>query len=460
MPAPDPVPGNAGDNLLLDTDFASIVTGAAGNDVIVAYGGPAPEDFTALYDLFDGGAEFDTVSYALLNQRVFVDMDAGQAWRVRADGSLWAPDGFVSIEAVLGSGYDDTMLGAQWGDIFNGAGGDDSLDGAAGHDRLDGGNGADTLLGSAGNDTLNGGNGEDSLAGGDHADTLQGGYGDDTLNGGGGIDTVLFDTFEDVFVDLEFQYAESALGDDWLIGFENVVTGSGDDHVFGNLLANDLRVGTGDDLVFGLNGNDTVFGSGGDDTLHGGEDSDTLYGGADNDALNGDGDNDLLAGGTGDDVLRGGAGDDTLRGENGEDTLRGGGGDDVLNGGRNDDLLLGGAGADTINTGQGADIVRWEAGDDTGIDEIDGFVLGTDAISFGTGFFSTDPTSFAELADLLLVFPVAGDSFLLAHTDDGWETIARFDGIAGADLAAAIEDFSLFASGPGLGGGPDGFGFA
>lgn len=67
---------------------------------------------------------------------------------------------------IIGSFFDDQMIGGKGGDYF------------------DGGFGNDTLQGKDGNDTLLGGFGNDNIAGGKQGDRIRGGAGDDLLRGG------------------------------------------------------------------------------------------------------------------------------------------------------------------------------------------------------------------------------------------------------------------------------------
>jgi Ca2+-binding RTX toxin-like protein len=68
---------------------------------------------------------------------------------------------------------------------------------------------------------------------------------------------------------------------------------SGNDYLFGNRLANELR---------GLEGSDWLFGDGGDDALFGGPNNDYLFGGRGADHLHGEAGNDWLIGGKGPDT--------------------------------------------------------------------------------------------------------------------------------------------------------------
>jgi Ca2+-binding RTX toxin-like protein len=105
-----------------------------------------------------------------------------------------------------------------------------------------------------------------------------------------------------VVVNLAISQA-SGQGIDRLYGIENIIGSSHDDRLIGNLAANALTGGNGDDWFFGEHGTDR---------LDGGNGNDTLLGGDDNDALNGGTDRDVLSGGTGSDTLDGGSGADVF----------------------------------------------------------------------------------------------------------------------------------------------------
>lgn len=115
-----------------------------------------------------------------------------------------------------------------------------------------------------------------------------------------------------------------------ITGIENVITGDGNDKVYGNHSANELHGGRGADTLVGYNGNDVLYGENGDDRLYGRNDNDTLYGGAGADRLYGDAGNDWLWGGDGDDSLYAVSGDDILIGGLGRDRLYGGTGIDTF----------------------------------------------------------------------------------------------------------------------------------
>ncbi|WP_397399732.1 M10 family metallopeptidase [Phenylobacterium sp.] len=169
---------------------------------------------------------------------------------------------------------------------------------------------------------------------------------------------------------------------------ENVVAGTGNDTITGNLVANNLSGGAGSDQIAGGLGDDTISGgeagaSGnylrgdegndsligganfddangnmGNDTVSTGDGNDFCVGGKDNDLLSGDGGSDLVYGNLGDDTCQGGDGADTIRGGQGADSLVGGAGTDFVSGDRGDDTMTGGAGGDIFHSSGDAGIDR------------------------------------------------------------------------------------------------------
>jgi Ca2+-binding RTX toxin-like protein len=119
-------------------------------------------------------------------------------------------DTLISIEDVIGSAFDDIILG---NDVAN------LLSGQSGADRLEGRGGDDTLFGDLGNDILNGGLGNDSLTGGGDADTFVIGAnsGNDSITDFTDLDTILFDATSgiDSFLDLVL----TQVGSDTLVSF-------------------------------------------------------------------------------------------------------------------------------------------------------------------------------------------------------------------------------------------------
>ncbi|WP_433740236.1 peroxidase family protein [Pseudomonas putida] len=99
--------------------------------------------------------------------------------------------------------------------------------------------------------------------------------------------------------------------------------------------------------------------------------ADILISGGGDDTVWGDGGNDRIEGGNGNDQLRGGAGDDIITDMGGDDNIQGGDGNDVLHGGNGINLIIGGFGNDFIITGEDASEAIGGQGND--------FILGSKA---------------------------------------------------------------------------------
>ena len=177
-------------------------------------------------------------------------------------------------------------------------------------------------------------------------------------------------------------------------GDDLILTGTGNDTVFGN---------DGDDEIDGEAGSDSLDGGMGNDVLSGNAGADELRGQEGDDELNGDGGNDLLYGASGDDTIRGGNGDDLLSGASGNDVLRGGGGDDTLEGQAGENELFGGSGADAFRFTDGTDTVR-------------DFVAGTDTLTFSDGTSLSTQQDFIDLEEASpeLFEAIESDSVTLA----------------------------------------------
>lgn len=186
--------------ILLGTTGANTMLGGGGNDILLGLGGG---------DSLDGGEGIDTVSYLDVGAGMNVNLSLGTASQT---GQTWT-DRLANIENVVGSLFNDTIIGngvanfiwgndgndsivggdeanAGAGDTIDGGAGDDVIGGGRGRDRLIGGTGNDILFGNEDNDTLEGGDGSDYLRGDEQNDSLSGGKGDDTLDGGDGDDTL------------------------------------------------------------------------------------------------------------------------------------------------------------------------------------------------------------------------------------------------------------------------------
>ena len=251
--------------------------------------------------------------------------------------------------------------------------------GGTGDDTLNGGAGNDTLNGFAGNDTLNGGAGNDVLNGGVGADVMSGGTGNDTYYVDNAGDTVTENPNEGTDT-VKTTLSSYTLGPN----VENLTfIGSGSFVGTGNVLANIITGGAGNDTLTGGGGNDTLIGGNGNDVLNGGAGADVMSGGAGNDVYYVDNAADKVneAAGQGTDTvyasvsytltagseieyLRANAGATglTLTGNALNNTIVGGTGNDTLNGGTGADTMAGGPGNDTYYVDNPGDVVNEAAG--------------------------------------------------------------------------------------------------
>jgi Ca2+-binding RTX toxin-like protein len=179
------------------------------------------------------------------------------------------------------------------------------------------------------------------------------------------------------------------LGGSVVFGNDTIVTGGGNDTVYGD--APGAGVAGGNDFISTDGGSDQLFGGGGDDTLWGGNQADTLEGGDGHDNLEGGTGADILNGGAGWDAARydsafavdarlynsalntgaaagdtyisieqlvGGSGNDTLYGDGANNIIAGLNGNDLMDGvGGAVDQFFGGDGLDQVFCRSGADII-------------------------------------------------------------------------------------------------------
>ncbi len=461
--------GGPANNVLYDIAYGTDIYGMGGNDVIVADKDDKYWDgwFNQYFpDYFHGGSGSDTVSYVLSEKAVTANLDTHVVYRYSGN-TVQSTDYLDSIENAIGSKFDDTIYGSDganslrggggndliyglagndhvWGDsgndtlgggdgddVVDGGTGNDDIEGALGADTLIGGDGADTMTGAGQNDVLKGGGHDDKLYGQSDNDRLEGGSGNDLLDGGSGTDTVVYTGSGSVIVNLIDEIATGAWGNDTLISFERVETGSGKDQV---------QAGNGGTWMSLGAGNDFAFGGDGDDTAHLGSGRDYHYG------YDGD---DVAYGSTGNDVLYGHDGEDKLFGESGNDEIWGGDGDDELYGSTGSDKIRGGDGFDTINGGTGPDLIVWGK-DDGGVDTISSFNVNQDKLWFEHGFFHNDVAGPINLEDVLDVTDAGPDAILWADTaGGGWVPIAAFMNVDANALSMKIANGSILPSSTG-----------
>jgi Ca2+-binding RTX toxin-like protein len=135
--------GGADSDSLYNGDGGDKLNGEAGNDVIYM----SEDNFAA--DTVNGGTETDTVDFSESYMSVYLDLTT----QTNNDG-VAKNDRFSLIENVVGTYYDDVIVGDGLANTLDGDGSDDVLNGMGGNDRLIGGSGSDTMTGGAGADTF------------------------------------------------------------------------------------------------------------------------------------------------------------------------------------------------------------------------------------------------------------------------------------------------------------------
>lgn len=347
--------GSAGSDRLNGNDEDNHLLGNGGYDTLRGRGGADTLD--------GGGGGMDVADYEDSDAFVSVNLKTGDTSGGGA-GNDAEGDVFVSIEGLIGSRWDDTLIGDD---------GDNLMQGRLGQDYIDGGDGIDTAT---------------------YVDS-------ETF-----VNVSLLATNSDGSGYAGGQNNRSHAYGDKLFNIENLTGSAFDDILAGNDVDNLLRGESGNDSLIGRGGSDTLEGGTGNDSLFGGDGADTLQGEAGNDSLVGGDGADSLDGGTGDDTLVSGGGADTLHGRDGfdyasyvdspsfvnvslqtgkasgghashaagdkitfiegligsahGDALAGDDKDNVLNGMDGDDILDGRRGADTLIGGLGSDTVTYQ----------------------------------------------------------------------------------------------------
>ena len=380
------------DNPVL-TSANNLLIGGAGDDTLAGLGGS---------DTLDGGDGIDTADYSLSEASVYVDLRLQDGHTAQTGGGAVTKiattidgsnpgfyyrgnhaygDVLIGIENVIGSAYNDTLIGDGGDNAFAGLAGADFIDGQGGVNTVDysaspkavyidlnkqdgviaqsggvAGNHADgdvlqniqNVIGSAGNDTIIG-NAEDNV--------IAGGGGADKLDGQGGVNTVVYSTSKaGVHIDLNVQDGTTAQSGglagndadgDILKNFRNVVGSAYADTIIGDGHDNLIAGGGGADILDGMGGVNTV-------------DYRTSAAGVRVDLRVQDGSTAQSGGQTGND-----ADGDILKnfrnliGSAYNDTLIGDGGSNVLLGLAGNDILVGLGGADTIDGGSGVNTVDY-----------------------------------------------------------------------------------------------------
>ncbi|MFN9693308.1 MAG: calcium-binding protein [Synechococcaceae cyanobacterium] len=375
-----------------------------------------------LFDVINGFAGIDTVSYGAATSAVNVDLFI-TGFQLTG-GSRF--DRLVSIENLVGSTYNDTLSGDAGNNELDGAGGINTVSYA----RSTGGvrvnlslTAAQNTLG-AGFDTLRN---FQNITGSRFSDILTGTLGNNVIDGGDGYDTVSYiNASSAVVVSLAISAAQATggAGSDTLLNLEGLIGSEFSDRLTGNGRDNTIEGLTGNDSLFGTVGYDTFFGGSGTDTANyqsfrspisfnvfgsfvekwafgldklvemeivvaSSTVSDTIdhttvagpftststdltgntvllngpspvsYGIQQFENVEGSNFTDKINGNQSSNILNGYKGDDFISGQAGDDVLTGGPGNDSLDGGSGNDFLEGGLGTDIISASAGSDIINY-----------------------------------------------------------------------------------------------------
>ncbi len=302
------------------------VIGSSAKDVFIS---------NAAAHKMDGGGSVDTVNYTSSTLGVTANLTNNAANTGDAAG-----DTYVSIENLIGTAKNDTLVGDVGANTLDG--------GTGGDDTLVGGDGADQLIGGMHTTGIGDTADYSASAFGVTVNLAQQGTG---FNAATGLITGPVTTFK-------AQTGGDAAGDT-LFGIENVIGSAGIDVITGDSNVNLVDAGDSGDTLDGGAGIDTLTYAKSDEAvtiaLNGATVATGIGGHADGDKVSnfenviGSDFGDEISGDTFANFIDGGKDNDKLSGGGGTDTLLGGEGDDSLNGGLLGDKLIGGAGIDTAD---------------------------------------------------------------------------------------------------------------
>jgi hypothetical protein len=160
----DMLQGRAGNDSLNGNDGDDLVLGGKGDDRFGLSDGT---------DTLQGGVGTDTVFAQVPDLRAQINLAAGTAVQLFANGEVAATAVLDGIENADGSALADVLTGSNAANLLQGNDGNDTLSGGSGADTLEGDAGLDSLIGGNGDDILRGGMDSDTIAGGGQADTFQ-----------------------------------------------------------------------------------------------------------------------------------------------------------------------------------------------------------------------------------------------------------------------------------------------
>lgn len=433
--------GSAYSDTLIGNSSANKLSGGDGNDTLEGMGGA---------DALVGGTGVNTASYTHAAVGLTVSLRTPASNTGDAFG-----DTFTQIQNLVGSGFNDTLIGDANANTINGGAGDDILEGLGGADSLIGGAGNNTasyanadvgltasltnagintghatgdtytqiqnLAGSAFNDTLIGDAAVNILSGANGDDILEGMGGADDLRGDLGIDTASYanaSTFVAASLTTGlagFTSAGDASGDTFN-SIENLTGSNYNDTLVGDAEANVINGSGGDDVLEGMGNADTLIGGAGNNTASYEHTAVGLTASLDNAGIN-----------TGDAL-----GDvytqiQNLTGSNYNDTLVGDGNNNALNGGGGDDLLEGLAGADALNGSSGVDTAAYSRASLGVVASLTTALVTTTNDANGDTYNSIENLTGSNYADTLI-----GDGASNTLNGSGGDDV--LEGMGGADV--------------------------
>ncbi|NEQ69760.1 MAG: calcium-binding protein [Symploca sp. SIO2D2] len=331
---------------LRGTAFDDTLIGDDGNNVLFGNGGT---------DYLDGGEGFDSVSFTLEKFAINADLSQNRATYID-DAGVEVVETLLNIESLIGSAFDDRLIGDDGNNWLRGNGGVDYFDGGDGVDLVNFFNekfgitadlsqeratytndaGVEIVETLINIENLVGTALDDILIGDDGNNWFRGNTGQDYFDGGAGVDTVGFD-FEPFAITANLSQERATYINDagvevveTLINIERLIGTAFNDTLIGDEGDNLLRGEAGDDFLDGGDGIDSVSFLGskagviadlnqGTATSVNQTEVDTLV------------NIELLTGSNFDDQLIGDAGNNTLGGLLGNDLLTGGAGADNFN---------------------------------------------------------------------------------------------------------------------------------
>jgi len=370
----DTLDGGNGDDVLNGGTGTDKYIGGFGDDLVVMDGSQF-----GFGNVIDGGDGHDVVDYSasrgsgvtIQGRQQGISVTLGVGALAAAVGVLPA-DAFTSVEEVIGSQYDDTIVGGNQPQT-DAAG--NPIPNLAATPTVDPVTGALVYPPLPINWTIDGGAGNDYIEGGPGSDTLRGGTGSDTVSYAAAPAVPVVDpvtavvTQRGITLDLRIvgQQNTVAGGLDTISGFENVVGTLFDDTIIGDGNDNSIEGLSGADLINAGAGNDTIVDVVGADTIDGGTGTDRILLRATSADLNTLA-NASLVNVEAVDASTALAGvvvslvnqteGFSVTGSALADTITGTASADVINGGAGDDIVVGVVGADTVDGGAGTDAIR------------------------------------------------------------------------------------------------------